>query len=127
MKRAGLGVLLAALWTATATAQTPLCAWNGASLSCPDRPAPMGPLTPQAQLGALPTPQQRLTQLQAQADFDRALIAARIAQDTARVTTLERADTLVSAGRCADAETLVREKAPAELATIASRCAAASR
>ena len=125
MKRAGLGVLLAALWTATATAQTPLCAWNGASLSCPDRPAPVGPLTPQAHLGAPPTPAQRLEQLQTQADFDRALIAAQVAQDAKRTETLARAEALIAAGECSAAETLVREKAPTELARLASRCAAA--
>ena len=117
-------LMLGLLWAGAAIAQTPLCAWNGTSLSCPNQPAPSGPLMPQLQPGALPTPQQRLAEIQAQADFDRALVAARIAQDTERVNTLERADSLVEAGRCADAETLVREKAPTELATVTSRCAA---
>lgn len=124
MKRAVVPLLLGAAWAGAAAAQTPLCVWNGTSLSCPNQAAPSGPLTPGAQLGALPSPQQRLAELQAQADFDRALIAARVAQDAERVRVLERADTLVTSGSCADAETLVREKAPAELPAITSRCAA---
>ena len=122
MKRAGF-LMLGLFWAGAAVAQTPLCAWNGTSLSCPNQSS--GPLTPQIQPGALPTPQQRLAEIQAQADFDRALIATRIDQGAARANTLERADTLVEAGRCADAKTLVREKAPTELPTVASRCAAA--
>jgi hypothetical protein len=79
-------------------------------------------LAPQA--GTPPTPQQRLAELQAQADFDRALIVARTAQNVARTQALKRADTLIAAGNCADAETLVREKTPDDLAADASRCAA---
>ncbi|MBA2918447.1 hypothetical protein [Sphingomonas sp. CGMCC 1.13658] len=105
-------------------AQTPLCAWNGTSLSCPNQPVPQGPLTPAQPFKALPTPQQRLAELQAQADFDRTLIAARTAQDAKLLKVLEQADGLIAAGSCPDAETLVREKAPTEIATVTSRCAA---
>jgi hypothetical protein len=73
----------------------------------------------------VPTPTQRLAQLQAEADFGRALAAAEMAQDTQRARTLERADAMIAAGDCAAAETLVREKAKAALAAVASRCAAA--
>jgi hypothetical protein len=108
-----------------AAAQTPLCAWNGTGLTCPGQPALSGPLTPAPQPGAPPTPTQRLVQLQAQADFDRALVAAAVAQDTARVQALQRADTLIAAGDCAAAETLAHEQAQADLPAVASRCAAA--
>jgi hypothetical protein len=124
MKRVALSLLMGALWPIVATAQTPLCAWKGTSLSCPSQPVPQGPLTPAAPFDALPTRQQRLTELQAQADFDRALIAARTAQDAKRLKVLEQADSLIAAGNCPDAETLVRENAPAEIATVTSRCAA---
>lgn len=73
----------------------------------------------------MPTPSQRLAQLQAEADFGRALAAAEMAQDTQRAQTLERADAMIAAGDCAAAETLVREKAKADLAAVASRCSAA--
>ena len=66
MMRLALSVLLGSLWTAAAIAQTPLCAWNGTSLSCPNQPVPQGPLTPAAPFNALPTPQQRLAELHAQ-------------------------------------------------------------
>jgi hypothetical protein len=124
MKRVAVSLLFGSLWTVSAIAQTPLCVWNGTSLSCPDTPAPGAPPAQQIQPGGLPTPQRRLAEIQAQADFDRALIAARAAEDTRRVQVLERADALVTAGRCTDAETLVREKAPAAVSAIASRCAA---
>lgn len=116
-----LGLVLAS----PVAAQTPLCAWNGASLSCPGAPTFSGPLTPTPQPGAVPTPTQRLAQLQAEADFGRALAAAEVALDTQRAQTLERADAMLSAGDCAAAETLVREKAKADLAAVASRCSAA--
>lgn len=118
-------VLLGIALGTPAAAQTPLCTWNGTSLTCPGQPAFSGPLTPSPQPGVLPTPAQRLAQLQAQADFDRALAAAEIARDTKRAQTLERADALIVAGDCAAAEALVREKARGDLAAIASRCAAA--
>ena len=108
-----------------AAAQTPLCAWNGSGLTCPGQPVLSGPLTPALQPGMLPTPDQRLAQLQARADFDRALAAARVAQDDKRAETLARADTLIASGDCAAAETLVRGSAASDLAAIASRCAAA--
>jgi prolyl oligopeptidase len=44
--------------------------------------------------------------------------------DVVRTQTLKRADTLIAAGNCVDAETLVREKTPDDLAAVASRCAA---
>jgi hypothetical protein len=116
-----LGLVLAC----PAAAQTPLCAWNGTGLTCPGQPAFSGPLTPAPQPGALPTPTQRLAQLQAHADFDRALAAAEVAQDTGRAQTLARADALIAAGDCTSAEALVRDKAKGDLAAVASRCAAA--
>lgn len=115
-----LGLILAG----SATAQTPLCAWNAAGLTCPGQPALSGPLTPTPEPGALLTPTQRLAQIQAQADFDRALAAAEAARNLGRTKTLERADNLIAAGDCAAAETLVRQKARTDLAAVASRCAA---
>jgi hypothetical protein len=115
-----LGLALAA----PGAAQTPLCVWNGTGLTCPGQPAFSGPLTPTPLPGALLTPTQRLAQLEAQADFDRALAAAEVAHDVKRTQTLERADMMIALGDCAAAEALVRKEAKTDLAAVASRCAA---
>lgn len=103
-----------------AAAQTPLCAWSGTALICPSQPsASIGPLTETGRAGIRPSPEQRLRDVQAQVDLDRAVIAARVGQAESE----DRAKSLTANPVCAGAETEVRDARPGDLAGFAPHCA----
>ena len=117
-------ILLSLVLAGPAAAQTPLCVWSGTGLICPGQPAPSAPTVSTIVPSILPSPEQQLNQLQAQADLDRAVVAAQAEQAQQRAS-IDRTDPLTIPGVCAGAETVVRENKPGDLAGYAPRCTAA--
>jgi hypothetical protein len=111
-------------FASAAGAQTPVCAWSGSALLCPGRPAPSNLIAPMPLPGAIPTPEQRIHRLQAQADFDRELASARIEQAKQPATASGLTNAL-RAELCTGGETVVRDSKQGDLTGLNPRCAAA--